>query len=168
MTTVAALVCLILAAPTLVAPPGAPAAQVEIDRILVRVNGHIITTSDVRQARALRLVDDVSSEAAVQRALENRLLILGEMARAAPAAPPREADVAARRTAWITSLGAGADVPGLLAKGGMSEAELQAWLTDDVRVAAYLQRQFGMLPGAERVRATDEWINRLRQRADLH
>ncbi len=42
---------------TLVAAP-----QVVLDRILARVNGRIITESDVRAARVLKLVDDTTSD----------------------------------------------------------------------------------------------------------
>jgi hypothetical protein len=49
----------------------------------------------------------------------------------------------------------------------MSEEDLQSWLRDDLRIRAYLRRQFGMLPEADRARATSEWIARLRQRADV-
>ena len=56
-------------------------AQTELDHIVSRVNGRIITQSDVNQARLLRLVPDASSDDAVRVALENRLLILGGIAR---------------------------------------------------------------------------------------
>jgi hypothetical protein len=141
-------------------------AQVEMDRILVRVNGRVITQSDVRQARTLALVDDVGSDAAAERGLEDRYLILGEMSRAAAIAPPSDADVAAHRAEWAARLG-GADVASLLARGGMSEADLQAWLRDDLRIRAYFKRQFGMLAEGDRARATGDWLGRLRQRADL-
>src|SRR5690606_16574793 len=54
----------------------AAAGQIELDRIVSRVGGRIITQSDVRQARALRLVDDVSSDELTRRGLETRFLIL--------------------------------------------------------------------------------------------
>jgi hypothetical protein len=57
----------------------------EIDRLLVRVNGAVLMQSDIRQARALKLVPDTGSDEATQRALENRLLMLGEVSRGAPA-----------------------------------------------------------------------------------
>ncbi len=87
-------------------------AQVELDRIVSRVAGHIITQSDVRQARLLKLVDDVSSDAAVQHALEDRFLILDEMERAAPLPPATDAALAARHAQWAASLGPGADAGG--------------------------------------------------------
>ncbi len=132
--------------------------QVEMDRIVSRVGGRIITQSDVRQARALGLVADTSSDEAAQRALEDRLLILSEMERAAPVPPPSDQAVAARRAAWTARHDPA---------GRMSDAEIDAWIRDDLRIEAFLQRQFGMLPAAERDRARTDWLARLRQRADL-
>jgi hypothetical protein len=140
-------------------------AQIQLDHIVSRVNGHAITESDVHQARALKLVEDVSSDAATQRAVEDRWLIIGEMNRAAPIAPPTDADVAARRSSWAAAIGG--DIGALLSKHGMSENDLQTWFREDLRIRAYLKRQFGMLPEADRVRATDDWLMRLRQRAEL-
>jgi hypothetical protein len=142
------------------------AAQVELDRILTRVNGRAITQSDVRQARALKLVDDVSSDAAAQRALEDRMLILTEMNRAAAVAPPSDAEIAAHRQSWAAGLGGGANVDALLARNGMSSDDLQTWLRDDLRIRAYLARQFGTIPEADRAKATNDWLVRLRQRAE--
>ena len=44
--------------------PGRALAQVEVDRIVSRVSGRVITLSDIRQAGTLRLVADASSEEA--------------------------------------------------------------------------------------------------------
>jgi hypothetical protein len=143
--------------PSLVAD--AVRAQVELDRIVSRVAGRIITLSDVRQARESRLVEDTSTDAATIRALENRWLILGEIGRGAPLPPASDAELAARRAEWQAAAGGRAT--------GMSDADIQAWLRDDLRIRAYLNRQFGMLPEGERGRARAEWIGRLRQRAEL-
>ena len=135
--------------------------QIELDRIVSRVNGRIITQSDVRQARALKLVDDTSSDDAARRALENRWLILAEIARGAPLPPASAGELAARRSEWQAS---GLADPG---SAGMADPELQTWLRDDLRIRAYLARQFGMLPESDRARARAEWLTRLRQRAEL-
>ena len=147
---------LAIAAPALEVQAQSANSPVELDRIVSRVHGRIITQSDVRQARAARLVDDVSSDAAAKRALENRWLILSEITRAAPLPPPSDGELAARRSEWQAASGA-----------PMPDAEIQTWLRDDLRIRAYLARQFGMLPAGERDRARDEWIARLRQRAAL-
>lgn len=153
-----------VAAIALLAAAPLAAAQVELDLIVSRINGRIITESDVHQARTLKLVDDVSSDAAAQHALEDRLLVLTDMDRAAPVAPPTDAEIAARRAQWAAALGPGADA--LAAKSGMSPQDLQAWMRDDVRIRAYVKRQFGMMPDADRARATSDWLTRLRQRAE--
>jgi hypothetical protein len=152
-----------LGVPALVAAAASTtAAQVELDRILSRAGGRIVTQSDVRQARALGLVDDTSSDEAVRRALEDRWLILNEIGRAAPLVPVSEAELAARRGEWEAGGGAGrASVPMI------GEADLETWLRDDLRIRAFLLRQFGGLPEGERARAQQEWMARLRARAEL-
>lgn len=150
--------------------PGASAAaagQVEIDRIVSRVGGRIVTQSDIRQARSLKLVDETTSDQAAQRALETRLLILQELKLAAALPPSTPGDLDARRAEWSASVGGDGAVAAVLAQGGMSEGELEGWLRDDLRIRAYLRRQFGMLGDAERARAMADWLARLRQRADL-
>ena len=144
---------------------GAVQAQVELDRILARVGARVITKSDVQQAQQLRLVDDVSSEAAVQRCLEERWLVLEEVRRGAPLSPGSENDLAARRADWERRVGGKAAATALLEKASMSEAALLAWLRDDLRVEAYLARQFATVPAADRPKASADWLDRLRQRS---
>jgi hypothetical protein len=142
-------------------------AQVELDRIVARVGGRVVTQSDVRQAMLLKLGDDVSSEAAAQRGLEDRWLMLEEVRRGAPLPPTSEGDFARRRAAWEQKVGGASAATDLLAKASMSEAALQAWLRDDLRIEAYLARQFAGLPETDRSRASRDWVDRLRQRARL-
>jgi hypothetical protein len=170
MRPTAIFIVALCAAAVAAVPLGAAAAgpaQAELDHIVGRVNDRIITQSDVRRARALGLVDDLSSDDATRVCLENRLLILGEIARSAPVATPTPEDVATRREAWERARGGPARARQLLNDVGMSDGLLQAWFRDDGRVDAYLDRQFGSLPGAERSRATADWLARLRQRAGL-
>jgi hypothetical protein len=143
------------------------AAQQELDRIVTRVAGRPITRSDVQLARALQLVDDAASDAAAQRALENRLLALNEVARLIPSEQVGDGAVAERRAAWEQRVGGADQARRLLSSYDLSEAELVQWFRDDLRIAALLSRQFGMLGGADRDRETAEWLARLRQRADL-
>ena len=142
-------------------------AQTELDRIVARVNNRIITQSDVRQARMLHLVDDTSSDDATRRALENRILILGDLARSSGLPPTTGDDLSAQHRQWEERVGGRGRSTQLLGEAGMSEKGLDAWLSDDLRIRAYLQRQFGALPEADRSRAADDWIARLRQRAGL-
>lgn len=161
----------VAAAALLVTPLAAtaegPVGQVTVDRILVRVNGRVLTQSDVRQARLLKLVDDTSSDASTQRELENRLLIQAEVARVGAMTPATDSDIAARRAEWEASIGDAGRVPELLQQAGMSDADLQSWLRDDLRVRAYMKRQFGHVAASDLARAKSDWIARLRDRAGL-
>jgi hypothetical protein len=154
--------CLLIAA---LSAPGLD-AQVELDRIVGRAGDHIITQSDVRQARTLKLVEDASSDAAVQRELENRALELADASRSAPP-PATDADLAARRQAWEARVGGTERAAALLAGAHMSDAQLLAWFRDDATIDAYLTRQFGRLPPAEREQAVAGWLARLRQRSQM-
>ena len=117
-------------------------AQTLIDRIVVRVNNDIITLSDVSQARLLRLTPpEAASDSGIVEALVNRRLILAEIAKF-PASEPTAAELAARRQGWQTSLGPQANVAELLRRAGMTEALLDGWIRDDVRIQSYLDRRF--------------------------
>jgi hypothetical protein len=141
--------------------------QAEIDRVLWNHNGTIVTTIDVWQARQLKLVSaDADTDDKVLRELQNRHLILAEVRRVPPAAPVAN-DIQARRREWESSLGQGADVRGLLTKAGMSDKACDTWITDDLRIRAYLKERFGMLAESERGARADEWLRGLRQRAGL-
>src|SRR5687767_13471010 len=79
-----------------------PAGQEVIDKVLSRVNGQIVTLSDLRQCRSLKLLTvDADTDDAYQRELENRLLILRELARS-KGVDPDKAAIAARRREWET------------------------------------------------------------------
>jgi hypothetical protein len=144
----------------------APGLQqpVVIDRIVSTVNGNIIRLSDIRQARMLKLVNTPDgSDAAIQRALEDRYLELAEVVRFPPP-EPLAADVAARRRQWEASVGT-SDIPALLTRAGMSSATLDGWLRDDIRIERYLDRRFASTP--DRKEAINAWLAGLRRRAGL-
>ena len=141
--------------------------QTEVDRIVSRVNDKIITQLQVRQAMLLKLVEDSTSDDAVRRCLENRVLMLAEIGRLPALPPATESDLAARRAEWESGVGGRARVPDLLGKTGMSENGLDSWLRDDLRIQMHVKRQFGSGPQADRAKLTDDWVNRLRQRAGL-
>jgi hypothetical protein len=151
----------------LLAIPVVVQTQAELDRIVARVNNRIITRSDVRQARMLQLVDDTSSDDSTRRALENRILVLNDLSRSAGLPPTTGDELAARHRQWEARVGGRGRGTELLGEAGMTEKGLDAWLSDDLRIQAYLQRQFGALPEADRSRAAEDWIARLRQRAGL-
>jgi hypothetical protein len=154
----------------LAAPAFAPVAlhaQTELDRIVTKINNRIITRGDIRQARLLQLVDDPSSDETTRRALENRILILGDLSRSSGLPPTTSDELRARQKQWEARVGGSGRVAALLGEAGMTEKGLDAWFSDDLRINAYLQRQFGTLPETERSRATEDWLARLRQRAGL-
>ena len=177
--TLTAALCTSLLAAAPVGPPlssgGKPSfakapdgKQVVIDRVVSRVNGEIITQSDIRQARLLRLfprLDAASDDDAIRRALENRALVLAEVRRATTPDPSADRRAAWRRT-WESSLG-GTDVLPLLQRAGMTETALEDWCRNDLRIDDFLADRFKSVPEGERAREVDAWVAVLRHRAGL-
>jgi hypothetical protein len=153
----------VLAIAVLVAPR--VAAQTQIDGVLLRFGSDVVTQSDVREARVLKLLDvsDATDQGYVD-ALVNRRLMLAELRRAS-IPDPATAQIDARYQKWVASLGAGADVPALLGRVGMSEAGLRGWLRDDLRLQSYLDQRF--VSAATRSADLAAWIAELRKRAGL-
>jgi hypothetical protein len=142
-------------------------AQIEVDRTLQRVYGTPVMLSDVREARVLKLVPEAASgDAAVQTALENRLLVLHEVSRVAPVEPSPDA-IVARRRAWAASWPPGTDLAAAMARTGTSEQALDGWFRDDLLIAAYLDQRFGTQADAARAARVADWIADLRRRANL-
>ena len=114
-----------------------------LDRLLAIVNGEVVTLSDVRAARQLKLIGgaDAMSDDQLLDAIIERRLTIAEVARYTAAEPPA-AEVEAHRKAWEATLPPGTSVPAVLAAVGMREAALTAWFRDDVRLAAYLDQRF--------------------------
>ena len=119
------------------------AQDVVLDRMVAVVNGDVVTQSDVRAARRLRLLPSAAAmddEMLVTQLIERRL-ILAEVARYAPPEPTLE-QIAARQRSWAASLAAGADHAKLLESAGFRDADLTRWLRDDLRIVAYLDQRF--------------------------
>jgi hypothetical protein len=139
---------------------------VEIDRTLQRVHGTAIMSSDVRQARLLRLLTpQPPSDEGILTALENRLLMLNETSRAA-IADPAPAQIAARRQEWQARLPPGTDLRALLERAGMTDRGLDGWFRDDLRIEGHLEQRFPP-QDARRDERIAEWIRGLRVRANL-
>ena len=137
-------------------------AQTALDGVLFKFGGEIVTQLDVRQARLLKVLDVPNdTEQAYVEALVNRRLVLADLKRSPPAEPSPEA-VDGKRRQWEARLGSGASVPDLLARAGMSDVGLIAWLRDDLRIQAYVDERFG-----GRAADFDGWIKTLRQRAGI-
>lgn len=150
-----------LGAQAAVAPAQAPAT---LDRIIAVVNGDLVTQSDVRAARLLRLVPD-GSDADIAIALIERRLIVAELRRFQ--IPAIDADaLAARREQWRSSLG-DVDVDALLASAGVAQWFVDRWLSDDVRYERYVAQRFATLAADRRGDAVRAWIDGLRARAQI-
>lgn len=136
-------------------------AQNVLDQVIVKFNGEIVTSLDVRQARMLKLVQPASeTDQGYVDAIVNRRLILSDLKRNPPPEPTTEA-VEARFREWSGRLGV-KDANELLARAGTNEAGLRGWLRDDLRIQAYIDGRF-----AGRSADLANWIDTLRQRAGL-
>lgn len=115
-----------------------------IERTLALVGGQPITLSDARAALALGLVDDerrAGEISAVTGWLVDRELILREVQRYAPPAPP-DAAVDARVDEIRKRFTDAAAFTHALDLHGFTEVRLRAWLRDDLRTVAYLAQRF--------------------------
>lgn len=156
MTAPVVLVCLLAAAAQ---------APTTLDRILVVVNGDMVTLSDVRAVRVLRLLPAEATEDVIVLALIDRRLVLAEMRRFQVPDPTPEA-IAARRAQWASGHG-DHDPAQLLLMAGVSGTFVERWLADDLRREAYLQQRFAALDAGRRESAIRLWIESLRVRADI-
>ena len=151
---------------SLLAVPQQALAAVELDRVVSTVQTTKIWSSDVRQARLLKLCGPtVASDEGILIELQNRVLILAEVGRAAGREPTAE-ELAAHRRAWEQTLGTAAVDP-LMTRAGMSARDLQAWHRNDLRIQMYLDGRFGGLAPNQRATRTADWLGDLRQRAGL-
>ena len=150
---------------TATATTAAAQTPVEIDRTLTRVSGTAIMTSDVRQARILRLLTPPpASDDAILTALENRLLMLNEAARSA-IGEPTAAQIAARRQAWAALWPSPANLTAEIKRSGVTDRALDGWFRDDLRIDMYIEQRFP--PDPNRAERIATWIRDLRQRANL-
>jgi hypothetical protein len=138
-----------------------------IERTLAIVGGQAITLSDVRAALSLGLIDDVAAGdaigAATQRLIE-RLLVLREVQRYAPA-EPAEAAIDARVATLSARFPTAEALRSALAAVAFSELQLRAWARDDLHIAAYLDQRFAAAGSPERrTELVRDWIADLRRR----
>ena len=147
--------------------PALGAQQVELDRTLERIYDSVVTTSDVRQVRILKLAEGgADTDAVAQTTIENRLLIMRELARGTVQEPAPER-IAEKREAWRKTWPASTDIPALLARAGMSTQALDGWFRDELRIEAYLAERFPQTADSRRAERINAWINDLRRRANL-
>jgi hypothetical protein len=124
----------------------APSSAEIINRVLAVVAGELITLSDVRGAIDLGLVDlggAADPIAAALHELIQRELVLDEVERYAPPEPEaaaidRGVDVVRQRFAARPE-----QLRQTMTAAGISDAALRRWVTDDLRIEAYLGQRFG-------------------------
>jgi hypothetical protein len=114
-----------------------------LDRTLAIVGGAVVMQSDATFAQSLGLLDAAVVPAApdVATRLVDRWLMLHEVARFAPAEPSAAA-VTARLERVRQRLGSAAAVEAALARSGRGADDLEFWVRDDLRIAAYLDQRF--------------------------
>jgi hypothetical protein len=158
---------LITAIGLVLASPALRAQQVELDRTLERIYDSVVTTSDVRQVRILKLAEGgADTDAAAQATIENRLLIMRELSRGTVPEPAAER-IAEKREAWRKTWPPSTDFPALLARAGMSAQALDGWFRDELKIEAYLAERFPQTADPKRGERITSWINDLRRRANL-
>lgn len=136
--------CLATAAPGLAqATATRGSGEVLLERTLALVGGAVITQADLDLAAALGLTDDTLGplDAHPLTRLIDRQLMLHEVARFSPP-DPTPAAVQARLDAIRMRAGSPVAVTAALARAGVSPARLDAWVRDDLRMAAYIDQRF--------------------------
>jgi len=120
-----------------------------IDRVLAVVEGRLITLSDVRAVAELGLLDQsapaVPSEDGADPVLErmiDRVLVLQEVERYAPA-PPDDRTIDTALDRLVKGNGSATALQERLETIGMGKAWLRQWVTDNLRIQAYVDQRFG-------------------------
>jgi hypothetical protein len=113
-----------------------------IERTLALVGGQPITLSDARAAVALGLLGSEPGDLpAITAQLVDRELILREVQRYAPPAPPETA-VEGRLDEIRQRFADAAAMTRALDLYGFTDIRLRAWLRDDLRTVTYLAQRF--------------------------
>jgi hypothetical protein len=135
-----------------------------LDRILARVNGHVITLTDVRAASALHLIavpdDDLSL---ATYAVVDRRLVLIEALRGQPNEPQADL-VDAEVVAMTARVGGQARLVSIMEETGITDDGLRQIARESLWTAAYRSQRFGDAPGSV---AGDAWLVNLRRRATI-
>lgn len=116
-----------------------------LDRVVARVGGTAITETDVRAALALGVVEAPPGDdpfASGTRQLIDRRLLLAEVARFPPSAPPESEidDLVATMRAR-----AGDGFAELLRRTGLDEPRVRELARDTLRIEAYIDQRFGRM-----------------------
>lgn len=113
-----------------------------LDRIVARVNGAVVTLTDVNAAIVLGIVGSSGEvdSAAIDQMID-RQLVLGEVARFVP--PEPDAAAISRETALLMAY-AGARLPAVMTSTGIDEARIREIARENLRIQAYLNQRFGV------------------------
>jgi hypothetical protein len=117
-------------------------SQQLLDRIVARVNGEVITLTDVKAAVALGVVEapaGAGDTVAIERLID-RQLVLAEVARFASPAPAA-ADVSREAAALTAHVGAG--LTAVMASTGIDESRILDIARDNLRIQRYFDERFG-------------------------
>jgi hypothetical protein len=137
-----------------------------IERTLALVGGQPITMGDTRAATELGLIDaGLSPSSDALSRLVDRELILREVQRYGPPAPPESAVDA--RLDEIRKRFPDAALTRVLDATGFTEVRLRSWLRDDLRAQAYLAQRFASATAATRIELINDWLSDLRRRTDV-
>ena len=137
--------CAVIVLTSALAVPSAARAEI-IDRMLALVGGELILLSDANAAVKFGLIEvrsiaDENDLRSALNALVDRQLQLFEVNRYLPPEPPAPA-VAARLEAVRARLGE-AGFRAALAETGMTEAQVQSRIRDNLRIESYRAQRFG-------------------------
>jgi hypothetical protein len=133
------------AAPLVLARPS-PAAEI-IDRVVASVSGDLVMLSDIALARELGLAPPDRPDREVLAQLIDRALVLVEVNRYGP--PEPEPDAVFQELVLVRSrFPAREGLENALKRVGLDEERLQERLRQDLRIRAYLDQRFTVLPPA--------------------
>lgn len=138
-----------------------------IERTLAIVGGQAITLSDVRAALALGLIAapaDSNPVPAATRQLIERALVLREVERYAAPDPPDSA-VDERMREIAARFASAAAFRAALAAAAFTESHLRSWVSDDLRMTAYINQRF--TDAERRADLVADWIADLRRRTPV-
>ena len=140
-----------------------------LDRLLAVVDTRIITLSDTRAAVLFGFVDPPANGDRVYAAMQyliDRALMLTEVQRYVPAEPP-DTQVHVRLAAIRSRFAQPDALARALDLTGLSEAQLEEMVRDDLRIQTYIEDRFPGLQPADRQARVAEWVTGLRRRADV-
>ena len=140
----------------------AVSAQQLLDRVVARVDGAVITLTDVQAAVGLGIVEANDVATGTQRTID-RQLMLAEVARFPP---PDPTDAALDAEAAAMRARAGANLPSIMRTTGVDDARLREIARDTLRIQGYLRQRFGQ---AAQLSTTEvrQWLVEVRGRAEV-